>query len=779
MKKNTLIKALSLLLSVVMAFSVLTLLSACGNDNHPDDGKKDPTVDPVDPGQKDPEQPEEPDGPKAPDVLGQPLDLYVAVNAADNGDGSREKPFATVIAARDYVRKLDKSWYSSITVHVGAGEYMNTSIGFSAEDSGTETCPITYVGEGDRESVINAGISLPMSAFKPVTDSAVLARLTDDAQQHVLAVNLADFNVTAAMYGGIYSRGVYCPARFYDDGQYTGSSSVELFYNGTRMTLARYPNEGWLGTGAVVEAGEDHYSDSYHDGGNPKGGTYRVDDELAQKIAGWATFKDVWLYGYFFYDWADSSTIIGAFDAENKTLTHKFASWYGYRADAPYYFYNVFEEMDAPGEWYLDRDNGILYVYPPENADLANDTMDMSLMVGPVLSNSASFVTFDNLTLKNSRGDGINAYNCNHVTVKNCHVTDVSAAGMNWSKVSDCVIYNNLVNHVGTGGIWVDGGDPDTLTRGNNLVDNNTLHDWSEVIMSSQDGISLKGCGNTASHNLLYNSPHTGMGFTGPYQILEYNELHHICENATDSGVIYAGRNWVSYGSEVRYNYIHDIGNETYQAMGIYMDDCMSGVRIFGNVLVDVSGIDDWVHGQAFQLGGGRDLIVENNFIVSTMAYDAGSKWYAFVYDQRGHDGFIETDDYAWFTHTKPGGGLFEQLHDSAWGSDLWKNAFPNQALIQEDFDNVENNPYWGGNPAFASIKNNVIVAACEPKIEIMPLIYQYGEVEDFLRINDVSKLFRKWQEGDWTMYNNASIFKDNPSLEVIDMKQIGLQPTK
>jgi hypothetical protein len=35
-----------------------------------------------------------------------------------------------------------------------------------------------------------------------------------------------------------------------------------------------------------------------------------------------------------------------------------------------FFIENVFEELDAPGEWYLDKKNGILYFYPPEGLDI-------------------------------------------------------------------------------------------------------------------------------------------------------------------------------------------------------------------------------------------------------------------------------------------------------------------------------------------------------------------------------------------------------------------------
>ena len=44
----------------------------------------------------------------------------------------------------------------------------------------------------------------------------------------------------------------------------------------------------------------------------------------------------------------------------------------GIRADQRFYAYNLLEELDAPGEWYLDRQKGLLYFYPPSDCQEAD-----------------------------------------------------------------------------------------------------------------------------------------------------------------------------------------------------------------------------------------------------------------------------------------------------------------------------------------------------------------------------------------------------------------------
>ena len=73
-------------------------------------------------------------------------------------------------------------------------------------------------------------------------------------------------------------------------------------------------------------------------------------------------------------------------------------------------------------------------------------------------------------------------------------------------------------------------------------------------------------------------------------------------------GAIYTGRDYTYRGNVIRHNFIHHTGGVGMGSMGIYMDDCVSGTLIYGNVL--------WKLHRAVFLGGGRDFRVENNIFV-------------------------------------------------------------------------------------------------------------------------------------------------------------------
>jgi hypothetical protein len=87
-------------------------------------------------------------------------------------------------------------------------------------------------------------------------------------------------------------------------------------------------------------------------------------------------------------------------------------------------------------------------------------------------------------------------------------------------------------------------------------------------------------------------------------------------------GAIYIGRDYTYRGNRIHHNYIHHTGGVGLGAMGIYMDDCVSGTEIYGNIFYKVQ--------RAAFLGGGRDHQVVNNVFVDCN--------YAVELDGRGLD---------------------------------------------------------------------------------------------------------------------------------------------
>jgi len=596
--------------------------------------------------------------------------------------------------ARDAIREARaENPDQHFTVEIAPGEYNIKSIVFDERDHDT-----TYSTRDGGEAILNGGMRLEPKDFVPVNAEAA-ARLTEEARANVVQIDLAALGLAAEDWGRMYSFGAYHTGAMYDGG--AGPLPCELFFNGKRCVTARYPNgDAWLKLGKVLDNGDTRETyqggtvrnASFDEMRNPRGGTFAMDKATAARAALWATLDDVWMFGCFKWDWADMSTPVKAIDNAAGTVSTAYASGYGFQEGRTYYFYNVLEELDEPGEWYLDRDTGLLYLWPPEG-DFDGARIDLSLSTETLITGEGlENVIFRGLTLQGTRGDGIQLRG-NGITVDLCTVRNLAGSAITLAG-TDNTASNNEVYRVGKQGISISGGDQATLTPGNSRAVNNLIHDWPEVVMTYQGGINLHGTGNLAAHNELYNSPHSAMFIGGNNNVIEYNLIHDVCLITDDAGAVYGGRSlYDAQGTVVRYNILYNIGTGGHTPDGIYLDDGLSGVSVLNNLLVNVPGL-------AIHISG-RDLEVHGN-----VAVNAGRP---ISYDQRTRDGALATDPNFWFyAHTGPGGGMWTALAASPWQTDIWREAFPKLAALSTDFDDIEE-PAFAANPAGSSVTGNVL----------------------------------------------------------------------
>ena len=393
-------------------------------------------------------------------------DLYVSPLGDDSNDGSKEHPFLSFDKAKQTVKSFDKTTRDKITICFLEGEYKDEELAFAEEDSGTENCQIIYKGIG--EVVFNSGVYLNPSDFNNSSNYPEYStRLSKEAKKHVKVLQLdsAPYNITKERLNKIYPIGTYNTAYAYKD-YVDGPIYSEVFINKKRMNMARYPNSGFLKTDEVLFSSRD--SGVTDQNGDPKGDVYRINDDLSNRIKSWKTLDDVWMSGFFMWDWADSTTPIGSFDKTTNELTTKYYSFFGARQGMPYYFFNILEELDSPGEYYFDRENMRLLIY--ENDDFANSEIQISLSTKNHVQLNANYVTLDNLQFSGNRANGISSYgNNHHITIVNCSFYNLAgtAIGMLGHDIS---IVHNEVHDVGKLGIDIHGGDKNSLTYSNNII---------------------------------------------------------------------------------------------------------------------------------------------------------------------------------------------------------------------------------------------------------------------------------------------------------------------
>ena len=186
-----------------------------------------------------------------------------------------------------------------------------------------------------------------------MSDPNVLARLDAAARQSVLELHLPSVGVTD--FGHIAGSGF---------GRNVPLAHLEVFLDGLPMRLAEWPNGDWTSI-ASVPKGERIVDSS----GKPRGtrtDRFHYDGDRPKR---WKSFDDVWVHGYWFVDWADQYLRVKTVDmATRAVVIEPPQSGYGYKKGQRFRFLNLIEELDRPGEYYVDRKSGMLYVWPPEEA---------------------------------------------------------------------------------------------------------------------------------------------------------------------------------------------------------------------------------------------------------------------------------------------------------------------------------------------------------------------------------------------------------------------------
>ena len=573
--------------------------------------------------------------------------LYVAPDGDDAWTGREARPyrakgigpFASLSRARDAVRELmAKPPPGGIVVEVAGGVYQLTEpIEFTLEDSGTETCPIEYRARSGEEVRLVGG--RVVTGWERVKDPSVLERLAPAARKRVVQADLHALGVTDLQ--GINSPQVY-----------QSDPGLELFFDDKPMTLARYPNEGYM---KIADVLDDQGAAIAGPQARTASRKFICDDP---RPARWTGEKDVWLHGFWVWDWADLRIPLGAVDPDRNVIT--LGGGGEVRKGQWFYAENVLCELDSPGEWYLDRDTGVLYFWPPSRVSAG--TAVVSTVRDLVQLTDVSHVTVRGLTVEAGRGTAVTIYGGSDVRIAGCTFRNMGNWAVRVSGGTNHTVVGCDVYQTGQGGIHLEAGDRKTLTPAGHVADNNHIHHIARWDPVYQQGIALLGVGSSATHNLIDNVPHIAIGFAHNEMTIEYNEIHSSVFQSNDAGAIYTSppnETWSMRGHKIRFNYLHNIhGFEGRGCHGVYLDDCFSSADISSNIFYDVAN--------AILIGGGRDNPMTNNMFI-----DCGR---AFHIDARGLGWASGVGDFA-----------TQELHDLNYTQPPWSTQYPELLDILED----------------------------------------------------------------------------------------------
>lgn len=528
--------------------------------------------------------------------------FYVAPSGSDAQNGtSPAQPFLTVQRAQQAVRELKQRGplTEPVTVYLSEGVYpISEALKFTPEDSGTETCPITYKAAQGEKALLSGGRKV--TGWKRYKGNIWVATLPE------------------VQAGEWWFR--------------------QLYVNGNLRGRARTPNQGVFEVKATTDTTTSQRSyqvasDSF------VFNTGDLDPKWKHPENGEAI-----IYHY----WTDTHLPIKAIDGKRNVISFGYPSGKvfrdGFEGDlARYVVENIYEALDLPGEWVLERSTGRLFYMPLSGEDMASAEVIapateelISIKGDPLNGKFVEYLNFEGLGLaysnfnlpwgdcNNAQGSAsvsacVNLSGARNCSFDRCSLRNLGTFGF---ELFDGCTFNrftcNTLEQIAAGGFRLRGVEPGgnpALRTGNNTISDNTIGYYGLTYPSAVGVLVMHSDCNTVAHNLIHHGDYTGIsvGWSWSYlrsaargNRIEQNHIHDIGYNnlLSDMGGIYTLG--LSPSTVISNNLVHDVNANRYGGWGIYTDEGSTSILIENNIVYHTKF-------GTFNIHYAKDLVVRNN----------------------------------------------------------------------------------------------------------------------------------------------------------------------
>ena len=558
------------------------------------------------------------------------VQLHVSPSGSDTeGDGGIQKPYATLSKAFSVASK--DTGPSEIILEEGV--YFMPRKGVEMKGYPTAQSPLTIRGVG--KVVLHGGVRVPADALVEVRRADMLAKLPAKREGHLYAFDLKNYGVTRV--GGM---------RAYGFGSMGGAAHTEAFFSKMPLTLAQYPNGSEkIPLGRVLENGFNKNEASAWDPSKEKiGGVFAYTDPRHER---WTQAKDMWLSGIFHHGWAYNTVRVKKIDKDAKSVTLEAQLPWGVQKSHhklvvnAYQAINLFEEMDAIGEYYIDRENLYFYVLLDRRPD-SSEYFDFSLLDVPFIKlSNVEGLTLKNINFTASRATAISGNGCARVVIDGCNFNNLGSRAVNIS-AADVSKYsperlaainnefkNGKVYDTGAGGVTFSGGNEELLLPSHNKIYNSEFWNNARLQKSYSAQAHLLGVGGILSHCYFHDHSHMSVGYSGSEHLFEFNYFERCCRDFDDMGVIYTGRLPYNRGNVIRGNFFAETvaSHKSSMMCGVYVDDGSGGTLVEKNIFCRVGTPGRGGGFSAVYFHAGKDNIVKDNVFIDCDVAASQVQW--------------------------------------------------------------------------------------------------------------------------------------------------------
>jgi hypothetical protein len=440
---------------------------------------------------------------------------YVAPSASggdNNNPGSISSPWETITYALTQLSAGD-------TLYLREGTYR-------------ETVTITQDGTSGNEITIEA-----------YTDNGTLEIVTIDGT--------VDVSGSWSTYGGV--SGAYQLSAYSTD-------ITQLFVDEVPMVNARWPNAQFNDDSIFswdtwaqgdIDASSDGSLTIDEDEFNPTG----LDLDASIGILNIGSFKT----------WTVLITGHTQNASSDDVITYNTGDIGTYKDKHHYYFFEgKLAYMDTNNEWFHDKSNNILYLFPDDGLDPSSRSIKAKTTDYAVTFDAANYVKLKKInffatTLKLEGSDNITIEECNFYYpsassrmlgttngIGTPNVTSLDGSSDN-NTIKKCLFENTE-------------GEALRIKGDNNTVENNYFHhiDWSA---SDLDGlmvsIYITGDSNTFTKNTVHTTGASATVLPGKYSIFSYNKVSNTGLLQSDGAIFQGTKNYVE-DCDVHHNWIFD-----------------------------------------------------------------------------------------------------------------------------------------------------------------------------------------------------------------------------